>query len=158
MKFSDWVADVPDALTEDVLWRMKVYRHALFLGDLVWHDSQKMMHTYRMFALGDQLYRAVGSISANIAEGYSRSSVKDQARFFEYALGSAREARDWYFKSRHALGEAVTNHRIDLATQIIKQLLAIVPNTRTQQAELLKETSGPYILSTEKCDDTIPLP
>ena len=37
----------------------------------------------------DQLYSAVGSIEANIADGYSRSSGKDRCRFFEYALSSA---------------------------------------------------------------------
>jgi len=51
------------------------------------------------------LYRAVGSIKANIAEGYSHRSGKDQARFYEYSLGSARESRGWYYDARHILGE-----------------------------------------------------
>ncbi|MFN8404533.1 MAG: four helix bundle protein [Anaerolineales bacterium] len=38
-------------------------------------------------------YEAVGSVGANISEGYSRSSGKDRARFYEYALGPARESR-----------------------------------------------------------------
>jgi four helix bundle protein len=53
-----------------------------------------------MLGLSDQLYEAVGSVSANLAEGYSRGTGKDRARFYEYALGSARESRDWYFKAR----------------------------------------------------------
>ena len=80
--------------------------------------------------VSDQLYRALGSISANIAEGFSRSSRKDQARFFEYALGSARESRDWYFKSRNLLGEAVCEHRMQLITQIIRLLLTMIPLNR----------------------------
>ncbi len=48
----------------------------------------------------DSLWKmTVGSIRANIAEGYSRGTGKDRARFYEYALGSARESRDWYFIS-----------------------------------------------------------
>ena len=43
---------------------------------------------------------AVLSISANIAEGYSRTSGRERAKFFEYANSSAREARDWLFKVR----------------------------------------------------------
>ena len=83
-----------------------------------------------MIALSDQLNRALGSISANIAEGYSRSSVKDQARFYEYALGSARESRDWYYKARHVLGEAITGDRLELLTRVIRLLLVIIPHQR----------------------------
>ena len=64
------------------------------------------------------LYRSVGSVSANIAEGYSRGTGKDRARFYEYALGSARESRDWYFKARHILGNEVVTHRLSLLTEV----------------------------------------
>lgn len=48
----------------------------------------------------------------------------------EYGLGSAREARDWYYKGRHVLGERVASHRMELLTHIIKSLLKIIPNER----------------------------
>lgn len=83
-----------------------------------------------MQSVADQLYRSVGSIGANIAEGYSRGTGKDRARFYEYALGSARESRDWYFKSRFVLGEEVADHRLNFMTQIIRLLLVIVPEQR----------------------------
>ncbi len=95
--YEEWLASVPQELAGDPLWRMEVYRLAVLAGDLAWHDTSKLVQDKRMFGLADQLYRAVGSISANIAEGYSRQSGKDQARFYEYALGSAREARGWYY-------------------------------------------------------------
>jgi len=84
-----------------------------------------------MRALADQLYRALGSVSANIAEGYSRGGGRDRTRFYEYALGSARESRDWYFKARHLLGEAVTEHRMNLQTEVIRLLLTMIPDQRT---------------------------
>jgi four helix bundle protein len=130
MTYEEWEQAVPAAITGDALWKMRVYRLALFVGDLGWHDVVKLAQDRRAVSLADQLYRALGSISANIAEGYSRGSGKDQARMHEYALGSAREARDWYWKSRHVLGEDVTSHRIDLLTQIIRLLLVIVPSER----------------------------
>jgi four helix bundle protein len=80
--------------------------------------------------LADQLYRAIGSISANIAEGYSRGTGKDRARFYEYALGSARESRDWYFKGRHILDEAIVQARMEVITEIIRLLLTMVPQQR----------------------------
>jgi len=84
---------------------MEVYRLAFLASDLAWFDVTKLMHDRRTVSLLDQLYRAVGSIKANIAEGYSHRSGKDQARFYEYSLGSARESRGWYYDARHILGE-----------------------------------------------------
>ena len=89
-----------------------------------------MAQDKRTVSLSDQLYRAVGSVSANIAEGYSRRSGKDQARFYEYSLGSAREARGWYYQGRHVLSESIAMHRIRLLTSIIRLLLTIIPAER----------------------------
>src|SRR5439155_5260302 len=84
----------------------------------------------RTLKLAGQLFEAVGSVGANISEGYSRGHQKDRARFYEYSLGSARESRTWYFDGRFVLGEAVAHHRIQLHTQIIRLLLKMVPSTR----------------------------
>ena len=90
----------------------------------------KLIGDQRTRSLSDQLCQALGSTSANIAEGYSRGTGKDRARFYEYALGSARESRDWYYKARHVLGDTVVQHRLDLLTQIIRLLLTMVPQQR----------------------------
>ncbi|MBI3072931.1 MAG: four helix bundle protein [Deltaproteobacteria bacterium] len=44
-------------------------------------------------SLEDQLRRAMASCVLNISEGNGKSSLRDQARFFEIARGSCREAR-----------------------------------------------------------------
>jgi four helix bundle protein len=90
--------------------------------------------------LADQLYRALGSISANLAEGYSRVSGRDRARFYEYALGSARESRDWYYKARHVLGQTVTSHRLALLTQIVRLLLTMIPQQRARSIREFQPT------------------
>jgi four helix bundle protein len=105
MTFEEWEPSVPESIRADALWKVTVYRLALFLADLSWSDATQLAQDRRTRTLSDQLYRAVGSIGANLAEGYSRGGNKDRARFYEYALGSAREARDWYFKSRHILAK-----------------------------------------------------
>ena len=46
---------------------------------------------YELFALGDQLRRASVSISSNIAEGASRTSVLEFAHYLEISIGSAFE-------------------------------------------------------------------
>ncbi len=130
MNYSEWIKTVPATLTNDALWRVKVYRLALFVADLGWEDVSKLSRDRRTRSLADQLYRSLGSISANVAEGYSRGSNKDRVRFYEYALGSARESRDGYYKSRHVLGDEMVQHRMELQTEIVKLLLVMIPEQR----------------------------
>ncbi|MEQ8525755.1 four helix bundle protein [Gracilimonas sp.] len=130
MRFKEWEQKVPNEIRSDVVWKIEAYRLGLFLSDICWEDSNKII-TEKRFALADQLYRSVGSISANITEGYSRFSNKEKARFCEIALGSTREARDWYFKSRHIVGEEISQTRIDMLTSIAKLLQSMICNNRT---------------------------
>ena len=51
----------------------------------------KRLPTEERYALGDQLRRAVVSVTSNIAEGSGRQSFKDQAHFIEVAYGSLME-------------------------------------------------------------------
>ena len=45
-----------------------------------------------MYALSDQLRRAIVSVPSNIAEGLSRSSDKEKSHFLDIAYGSLMEA------------------------------------------------------------------
>jgi len=118
-----------------------VNQYSFFLGDVCWFDVLEISKKTHFYSLADQLYRATGSISANIAEGYSKNSGRDQARFYEYALGSARESRDWYFKARRIFAGDVYDHRNELLTMVIKLLLTMIPNQRKATA---KETTAFY--------------
>ena len=147
MNYAEWEGSVSAEITNDSLWKTKAYRLGLFAADVGWHDATKLMRDKRTLELSDQLYRVLGSISANLAEGYSRGTGRDRARFYEYALGSARESRDWYYKGRHILGLAVTSHRLSLLTQIIRLLLTVVPQ---QRQDIVHETKHTY--KTENTD------
>ena len=146
MTFKEWMETVPSVIRNDAVWRIEAYRLALFAGDLAWQDVSKLVRDKRTISLADQLNRSAGAISGNICEGYSRRSGKDQARFYEYGLGSAREARDWYYKGRHVLGEKVCNHRMELVTEVIKHLLVIIP---TERGFKLQEEAGSYSIDVE---------
>jgi hypothetical protein len=74
MNFEDWVRTVPPEISDDALWHMTVYRQALFLSYLTWADVSKLYKDPRTTRLSDQLYRAIGSIGTNIAEGFSYAS------------------------------------------------------------------------------------
>ena len=71
MTYREWLATVPEEFTSDPVWRTEVYRQALFLGELAWHDAFKLAKNRVTLEVSDQLYRSAGKISANIAEGYS---------------------------------------------------------------------------------------
>jgi four helix bundle protein len=148
LNYKEWETDVAEEIKQDSLWKMTAYRLALFASDLGWRDTAKLMSDRRMRGLSDQLYRALGSISAHIAEGYSRGTGKDRARFYKYALGSARESRDWYFKGRYILGDQVYLHRLALLTRIIQLLLKTIPQ---QRGRTLREQ--PEIYGTDPMSD-----
>jgi four helix bundle protein len=156
MNFDEWVKTVPLTITADPLWKVEAYRLGLFAADIGWHDVTKLMQDKRTLDLSDQLYRSLGSISANIAEGYSKSTGKDRARFYEYALGSARESRDWYYKSRYILGEDVANHRLNFMTQIIRLLITMVPQQRSHGT--IREDGPAYEVGLDSLLNNIPLP
>jgi four helix bundle protein len=82
--------------------------------------------------IASQLYRAVWSVSANMAEGYSRTSGRDRARIFEYALGSTREAAVWYRAGRHVLSGDILDRRSAALAEIRRLLLVMIPVERSK--------------------------
>ena len=51
----------------------------------------KLLPTTEQYGLCDQLRRASVSVPSNIAEGFSRKSVKENAQFISIAFGSTSE-------------------------------------------------------------------
>jgi four helix bundle protein len=138
MTYQKWLLSVPAQLKTDHLWKIEAHRLGLFASEIGWNDVTKLLGDRRTASLSDQLYRSLGGISATIAEGFSRGTGKERARFYEFALGSAREARDWYFKGRHILGAKVAQHRIELLTKIIRLLLTMIADQRQKNIKLLR--------------------
>jgi four helix bundle protein len=151
MTYEEWELQLPADIRGDRLWEMELYRLALFLCDLAWEDVSTISRDFRGKEIGKQLIRAVGSIAANIEEGYGRGFGRDYARFLAYAIGSAREARGWYYRARSLLREEVLQHRVSLLTKITK--LAINANqaqrkiTREEAAEYTTDSSAPGLLA-----------
>ena len=116
--------------SRDPIRRMRVYQLAVELVAEAWPDAHELSRHPMMLKVCDQLYSAVGSIEANIADGYSRSSGKDRSRFFEYALSSTRESIAWYRAGRPILGSDITNQRWNKLEEIRRLLLTIIPRER----------------------------
>ena len=123
---------IHEHLRGDPLWRTTAYRKAVAISELVWEDLAVLERHGLLRGAVAQLLRAVGSIRANLAEGYGRRSGTDRARYFEYALGSARESREWYHYLRRPLGDGVAERRLALLSQIVRLLLVTIPRERTR--------------------------
>lgn len=77
---------------------LEIYRESMRLADDVW----ALVCTWDGFAkstVGNQLCRAIDSISANIAEGHGRYHFKENQKFCFYARGSLTESQTWLEKS-----------------------------------------------------------
>ena len=122
----------------DPLFRMRAYRLAADLLEVAWQDAKTLSAEPVTQRIAGQLYAAVNSITANIGEGYSRSSGKDRSRIFEYALGSVRESMSWYQGARPLLGDVVRN-RLDNLEEVRRLLIAIIPRER---ASGIRRTKG----------------
>jgi four helix bundle protein len=133
--FMRWETHPPPTLFGDPIWRLPAYRIALFLADVAQHDVEVLSTTRAPRHVGDQLARAVDSIGANISDGYGRLSGRERAHYYEMALGSAREAREWYFRSARWIGATVAEERAQLLTRAIRILTAAIPDERSGSSE-----------------------
>ena len=61
---------------------------------LMIYEITKEFPREEMFGLNNQLRRAAVSITSNIAEGFSRHSYLEKARFYSMSLGSTTEVQN----------------------------------------------------------------
>ncbi|MFV0156515.1 four helix bundle protein [Empedobacter falsenii] len=73
------------------------------------------------YGLTSQIRRSAESISANIAEGFGKSSINDKVRFYEIAKGSAFET-----KSHLIYGQKVGYFKEDSINHLFKELNVII--------------------------------
>ena len=79
--------------------KLDVWQKAIDFADLVYNHTRHFPADKR-FGLTNQMRRAAVSISSNIAEGTSRKSQIDFARFLEIATGSVFEVVSQSFIGR----------------------------------------------------------
>jgi four helix bundle protein len=136
--FAEWAAMLPASFKRDPIWRTPAYRYGVWLSDLVKADANLLRANRNMRNDADQLLRAVGAISSNLSEGYSRTTGPERARYYDYALATTRESRDWYFKARGVLGDDVVEQRLEVLDRIIRILTAIIPRERENKSRRLR--------------------
>jgi len=106
--------------------RLRVWHLARQLANAA-YDATDDFPDAELFGLTAQLRRAAVSIAANVAEGASRFTSRDFARFIEIAIGSANEV--------HCLALIATD-RGYLAIEVSSDLIARVRQLRAQLVRL----------------------
>lgn len=108
----------------DPLWTLLAYRLARYAMDLARDDLGR---TRRISAeVRGQLSASVTSIAANLSEGYSRNTPRERARFYSYALGSAREAGVWYASIAADLPDGLAESRMAVLSRIRRLVFGLV--------------------------------
>lgn len=129
-EYRAWLREAPGELTGDASWSCTAYRLATFVCDRAWEDLNRLHADRRTIDLADQLGRSLRGIGSAYTEGYSRRSSRDRCRYYEYSLGSAREARDWVFKGRRVIGVERANETRFLLGRIIRLLTVTIVRER----------------------------
>jgi four helix bundle protein len=110
--------------------KVAAYKLARLIADAGWEDANALQKHPLLVGVAPQLVRALGSISANIAEGYARKSPRDRIRYYEYALGSVEESRAWFHVAQRAIPPKTLGSRADQLTSIRRLLLTMIANER----------------------------
>jgi four helix bundle protein len=107
--------------TDLEVWRKS---HDLFLRLLA--DLDALPNTRVAGILTDQVTRALGSVGANIAEGFNRSKAR-YLNCLDIALGEANETENWIYKLRDSklLVRETANAPVVETIQIEKMLAAL---------------------------------
>ncbi|NUO62846.1 MAG: four helix bundle protein [Gemmatimonadaceae bacterium] len=130
MDLDEWMATVPRALRADPMWKIRAYQLASYCVHLAGGDALRASRDPRLTENVPQLMRAIGGVTAHIAEGYSRISRRDRIRYYEYALGSVNETKSWYMGAAITLDPATLDHRMELLCRVSQLLLAMIRNER----------------------------
>lgn len=91
-----------------------------------WIDSELLKKDFRGIEIAKQLIRSVGSISANIEEGYGRGYGKEYPHYLRIARGSARESKGWYYRSENLLSPEIIKIQTERLDEIIGALTSSI--------------------------------
>ena len=101
--------------------KLDVWQLAVKLVSIIYSITSKYPKE-EVFGLTSQTRRAVGSISANLAEGSSRKSLIERKRFYEIARSSLVEV-DNHIEVAKELGY-LSNESLNVLTEKLNELFA----------------------------------
>ena len=117
--------------------KLNIWQQAIEIYKLV-HEIILKNHDLP-FKIQAQILDSALSISSNIAEGYSRRTIKENLRFYEIALASAAENYSQMF-ALHTSGQLkeddfnnYDNHLYRLENKIIKMNISLIEKMKSSE-------------------------
>ncbi len=109
--------------TDLEVWRRA---HRLFL-DLLDDIKRFPKNDVTRIIIG-QMVRSVGSISANISEGFNAKSTKQYLNYLDISKRTTGESENWYYKVKDAgfLEKVIAKKRIAECVEISKMLQGLM--------------------------------
>ncbi len=104
------------------------------LFEQVVKDVETFPMTRAAKVIEDQVVRSVGSISANIAEGYGRRKGKEYEHYLYNSRGSTNETIDWYEKLKRVgyITERVFEERELICVELRAMLSKMIDTLKKQ--------------------------
>jgi four helix bundle protein len=98
------------------------------------YQITKALPAEEKYALGDQLRRAVISISSNIAEGFSRQSPKEKIQFYYTAKGSLTEIQNQLLVCRDVnyIGRPKFKELAEQSVHVSKLIVGLIKSLKTK--------------------------
>jgi four helix bundle protein len=99
--------------------------HRMFLD--VTADIEKIPPTNASKIITNQILRSLGSVSANIAEGFNASSSKEYVHYLDIARRSTAETENWLYKIRDLrhLELSICENHLSTCTDINKMICGL---------------------------------
>jgi four helix bundle protein len=97
------------------------------------YDATKLFPKDEQFGLSSQLRRAVVSITSNIAEGFSRKSLKEKIQFYSMSHGSLTEVENQLIIAKDVgyINKETFNNMLDNIIVISKTLNGLIKSLRS---------------------------
>jgi four helix bundle protein len=123
LNFEEWQKTVPETIRLEKFWSLIAYPKALYLYDLLWHDTQSWLRDERGQVLSKQIIGSADSVCSNIEEGYGRGYGKQFLQFYGYSLGSARETKGRLYRAKAFYAQGTLYKRLTLASEVVALVL-----------------------------------
>ena len=99
------------------------------------YNVQSIFPAFEKYGLGDQVRRAMISVSSNFVEGNARYSLKEQVHFIEIALGSLMEVHCQLTLAYDL--NYITEDQLNLCYEKIEEVYKLLKGLRYQKVRLL---------------------
>jgi len=100
--------------------------HYLFLDFI--KDIEEIPNTIAGREIIKQLVRSIGSIGANIAEGFNSRTTKEYIRYLDISKRTTAESENWFYKLRDAnfIKKDIANIRIKACLEISRMIQGLI--------------------------------